>query len=105
LASTRVVDFCEPRVFIPEAFTPNGDGANDLLDVYSTYTSGFEIKIFNRWGEVVFTSNEPENIKWDGTYRGAVYPPMMYAYVISYGSKYDPEMPRVVRRGSVLLIR
>jgi len=105
IASTRVVDFCEPRVFIPEAFTPNGDGANDLLDVYSTYTSGFEIKIFNRWGEVVFVSNEPENIKWDGNYRGEAYPPMVYAYVISYGSEYDPEMPRVVRRGSVLLIR
>ncbi len=105
LASTRVVDFCAPRVFIPEAFTPNGDGQNDLLDVYSTYTSGFEIKIFNRWGEVVFVSNEPESIKWDGTYRGEVYPPMMYAYVISYGSEYDPELPRVVRRGSVLLIR
>ncbi|MCY7359186.1 MAG: gliding motility-associated C-terminal domain-containing protein [Rudanella sp.] len=105
LASTRVVDFCAPRVFIPEAFTPNGDGQNDLLDVYGTYTSGFEIKIFNRWGEVVFVSNEPENIKWDGTYRGEVYPPMVYAYVISYGSEYDPEMPRIVRRGSVLLIR
>lgn len=105
LVSTRVIDFCEPRVFIPEAFTPNGDGQNDLLDVYSSYTSGFEIRIFNRWGEVIFVSNEPENVKWDGTYRGQVYPPMMYAYVISYGSEYDPEKPRVVRRGSVLLIR
>ena len=105
VASTRVVDFCTPRVFIPEAFTPNGDGRNDFLDVYSTYTSGFELKIFNRWGEVVFVSHEPENIKWDGSYRGEVYPPMMYAYVISYGSQYDPLMPRVVQRGSVLLIR
>ena len=105
VASTRVVDFCTPRVFIPEAFTPNGDGRNDFLDVYSTYTSGFELKIFNRWGEVVFVSHEPENIKWDGSYRGEVYPPMMYAYVISYGSQYDPLMPRIVQRGSVLLIR
>lgn len=105
LAATRVVDFCTPRVFIPEAFTPNGDTNNDFLDVKGAYTSDFELKIFNRWGEVIFVSNEPENIRWDGTYRGEVYPPMMYAYVISYGSQYDPEMPRVVRRGSVLLIR
>lgn len=105
VATTRVVDFCEPRVFIPEAFTPNGDGKNDFLDVYTAYTAGFELKIFNRWGEVVFVSNEPENVKWDGTYRGVAYPPMMYAYTVSYGSQYDPEIPRVVRRGSVLLIR
>lgn len=105
VAATRVVDFCEPRVFIPEAFTPNGDKANDLLEIRRAYTSDFELKIFNRWGEVVFVSNDPENVMWDGTYRGMVYPPMMYAYVISYGSEYDPEMPRVVRRGSVLLIR
>ncbi|KAB7731821.1 T9SS type B sorting domain-containing protein [Rudanella paleaurantiibacter] len=104
VASTQVVDYCEPRVFTPEAFTPNGDGLNDQFDVYSAYTTGFEIKIFNRWGEVVFASDNPE-IRWDGTYRGEVYPPMMYAYVITYGSQYDPQLPRVVRRGSVLLIR
>jgi gliding motility-associated-like protein len=105
LASTRVVDFCEPRVFIPEAFTPNGDRNNDFLKVERAYTANFELRIFNRWGEVIFVSNDPENVRWDGTYRGEVYPPMMYAYVISYGSEYDPEMPRIVRRGSVLLIR
>lgn len=105
VATTRVIDYCEPRVYIPEAFTPNGDGQNDLLDIYTAYTSGFELKIFNRWGEVVFVSNEPENVKWDGSYRGVVYPPMMYAYVLSYGSQFDPEMPRVTKRGSVLLIR
>lgn len=105
VATTRVIDYCEPRVYIPEAFTPNGDGQNDLLDIYTAYTADFELKIFNRWGEVVFVSNEPENVKWDGSYRGVLYPPMMYAYVLSYGSQFDPEMPRVTKRGSVLLIR
>lgn len=100
----NVQDRCEPRVFIPEAFTPNGDNINDMLQIFTAYTVDFELRIYNRWGEVVFVSNSPEQ-KWDGSYKGTAYPPMVYAYTVTYGSQYFPERPRVTKRGSIALIR
>jgi gliding motility-associated-like protein len=99
-----VVDKCEPRVLIPDAFTPNNDGNNDLLDVFTAYVTDFELRVFNRWGEVIFLSNDPEK-KWDGNYRGQAYPSMVYAYTVNFKSLYYPERPKVLKRGSILLIR
>ncbi|GAA4456492.1 T9SS C-terminal target domain-containing protein [Nibrella saemangeumensis] len=102
--AAQVLDLCDPRVVTPEAFTPNGDGVNDAFSVFTAYITDFDLKIFNRWGEVIFHSDDPEK-RWDGTYRGALYPSMLYAYVISFKSQYFPERPKEVKRGSVLLIR
>lgn len=101
---TEVVDRCEPRVYIPDAFTPNGDGQNDFLDVFGLYFRNFNIKIYNRWGEVIFAASSIEQ-KWDGTYRGTRVQPGSYAYVVSFGSEYYPERSPEVVRGSVMVIR
>ena len=100
----RVLNQCEPRVNVPDAFTPNSDGMNDLLQVFTAYVTDYEFRIYNRWGEVIFASNNPEQ-KWDGTYRGSVYPSMLYPYVVIFKSESFPEREQVVKRGSVLLIR
>ncbi|MBC3783693.1 PKD domain-containing protein [Spirosoma utsteinense] len=100
----RVLDLCEPRVNIPDAFTPNNDGLNDDLQVFTAYVSDYEFRIYNRWGEVIFVSTNPEQ-KWDGMYRGEAYPSMLYPYVISYKSESFPDRKRVIKQGSVLLIR
>lgn len=102
--SVQVVVRCEPRLFIPDAFSPNGDGQNDLLDVYGDHLSDFELKIFNRWGEVIFYTNDM-NEKWDGKYRGTFYPPMTYPYVVSFKSEFFPDRPRISQRGAVTLLR
>lgn len=99
-----VQDRCEPRVFIPEAFTPNGDNINDQLEVFTAYTIDFELRIYNRWGEIVFASNSPEQ-KWDGTYKGMAYPPMVYGYTVTYRSRDFPGRPPITKRGSVTIIR
>ncbi|HLL96576.1 MAG TPA: gliding motility-associated C-terminal domain-containing protein, partial [Spirosoma sp.] len=103
-AAALVLNLCEPRVNIPDAFTPNNDGMNDVLQVFASYVSDYEFRIYNRWGELIFVSTNPEQ-KWDGTYRGAAYPSMLYPYVVSFKSESFPERERVVKRGSVLLIR
>ncbi len=102
--TAKVVVRCEPRIYIPDAFSPNGDGTNDVLTVYGDHLSDFELKIFNRWGEVIYHSTDI-NQKWDGSYRGSIYPPMSYPYVVSFRSKFFPERPRESQRGAVLLIR
>lgn len=103
-AQSQVVDLCEPKVLATSAFTPNDDGRNDTFEIFTEYITDYDLKIYNRWGEVIFSSTSPDQ-KWDGNYRGEPYPTMDYAFLLSYKSQYFPERPRVVVRGSVLLIR
>jgi gliding motility-associated-like protein len=55
--------------FVPNTFTPNGDGNNDVLYVRSIKTEELYFAVYNRWGEMVFETNDP-NKGWDGTYKG-----------------------------------
>ena len=100
----RVLNLCEPRVNVPDAFTPNNDGVNDVLQTFTAYITDYEFRIYNRWGEVIFHTNNPEQ-KWDGTYKGTIYPSMLYPYIVVYKSESFPERGPETKRGSVLLIR
>lgn len=74
-----VCDF--PYVFVPNAFSPNGDGENDVLYVRGHPIKKIEFRIFNRWGEMVFESNDL-NIGWDGTYKGKLADPDVFDYYL-----------------------
>ncbi|MCB0515234.1 MAG: PKD domain-containing protein [Chitinophagales bacterium] len=67
---------------VPSAFTPNGDNLNDKLIVQGFGFEYFEFKIFNRWGEKVFETNEFER-GWDGTWRNVPQEMDVYTYVFS----------------------
>jgi gliding motility-associated-like protein len=67
-------------VFIPNTFTPNADGKNDLLKGYGNLVTSFSMKVFNQWGEKVFESNNI-NSGWDGTCKGQRQPVGVYVYV------------------------
>ena len=58
-----------PTMYIPSAFTPNGDGVNDFFGVKAEGIKSFNLQIFNRWGEVVFESESITNL-WDGSFKG-----------------------------------
>lgn len=70
------------QLYIPNAFTPNGDGNNDVFQAYGDAGSlkYFELQVFNRWGEKVF---EATNLRdtWDATYRGEASPDGVYVYI------------------------
>lgn len=68
---------------IPNAFTPNGDGNNDQLCLqgWTDCVKKFSISVFNRWGEVVFHSNDPA-FCWDGVYKGLVLQEGEYLYSV-----------------------
>ncbi|MFW5762049.1 MAG: gliding motility-associated C-terminal domain-containing protein, partial [Cyclobacteriaceae bacterium] len=104
LDTVAVENDCEPRVFIPTAFTPNGDGFNDSFSVQPLFVTDFEVFIFSRWGELIFYSNEPD-FTWDGTFNGKVLPTGTYAYKITFKSETRPERGTIERRGGVTLIR
>ncbi|MBX7225633.1 MAG: PKD domain-containing protein [Chitinophagales bacterium] len=82
----------KPVVFVPTAFSPNGDGNNDVFMVLGEEIATINLEIFNRWGEKVFSSTE-QTIGWDGTFKGKLQNVDTYIYNVSgttiYGSKFE----------------
>ena len=68
-----------PNVFIPNAFSPNNDGRNDVFRVRGTGLSEVMLVVFNRWGEEVFVGNSQDEV-WDGTFQGQLVDPDVYGY-------------------------
>ncbi len=69
---------------IPNVFTPNGDGVNDVFRIVggNSFCLIRSITIFNRWGEILFESNDPYHYEWDGTVNGRMVSPGTYFYRI-----------------------
>jgi gliding motility-associated-like protein len=88
-------------ILIPDAFTPNGDGINERFEVKSYFTSKFEMKIYNRWGEVMFRSENSLD-GWDGRVSGKEAPAGYYLYKINI---ITGEEEAIVKTGSIMLIR
>ncbi len=97
------------RIFVPNAFSPNGDSLNDVwkvsaLSVYnvvgSTLTQ-FSAKVYNRWGMLVFESNDIYK-GWDGTFKGTKAPADVYIYIV-YAEGIDSRFIRL--NGNITLIR
>lgn len=81
MVTVEVKDIKE--IFIPNAFTPNNDANNDLFKVYGDMSTiaMLDIKIFNRWGEKVYETNDIE-FAWDGTYKGEYVDRGVYTYTL-----------------------
>jgi gliding motility-associated-like protein len=86
--SVRILVFCDQsQLFIPNAFTPNGDGQNDVFYPRGTGVKTIKtFRIYNRWGEMLFERmgidvNDASNA-WDGSYRGGTPRPDVYVYII-----------------------
>lgn len=84
-----VLTVCDCRLYFPTAFTPNGDGNNDMYTVHNYCgMREYSIKIFNRWGILVFATDDPSK-GWDGTFLGSPSPEGVYFMIIHY----DFEIP------------
>lgn len=104
LDSILVEDRCGPRVFIPDAFSPNNDGDNETFDIFTFNLGSYELFIYNRWGEVIFHTTDNEEF-WDGEYRGDIMPSGVYPWMIRYkGDNVDHDELNTLN-GKVTLIR
>ncbi|MBK7130837.1 MAG: gliding motility-associated C-terminal domain-containing protein [Crocinitomicaceae bacterium] len=75
--------YFDPLIYVPNAFTPNGDQHNNYFQAITQNISYFEMLIFNRWGEIVYSTSSIDH-QWDGTYNGTKVPDDVYVWVIIY---------------------
>jgi gliding motility-associated-like protein len=87
-------------IFIPNTFTPNGDGKNDWFKAYGNVIAGITMKVFNQWGELIFETKDMTT-GWDGTHKGKMQPIGVYYFVIRVRLTDGNE---VVRKGSINLL-
>ena len=86
-------------IYIPTAFTPNGDGINDRWEIpFLDPSFGATVRVYNRWGRLVYHISSA-TVSWDGTTNGVAQPNGQYVYVIQF--KNDNR----VLKGTVMLIR
>ncbi len=101
VATAKVNVAGHPEPFVPNAFTPNGDGNNDVFMVFGQDIRSVDLKVFNRWGEKVYESNNQFD-GWDGTYKGQLQNTNVFVYEVTAtyldGKKVD-------KKGTVTLVR
>jgi gliding motility-associated-like protein len=101
--STECITVYNNHFYMPNAFTPNGDGTNDYISLYGSRTGVqfMDIKIYDRWGEKVFESGDLD-FQWDGRYRGRLEEPGVYVYELEIGYVNGST---IHDKGSITLIR
>jgi gliding motility-associated-like protein len=91
-----------PDIFVPSAFTPNADGKNDVLRPKLVGITEFKyFSVYNRWGQLLFTTNEPGK-GWDGIFNGVRQPSGGYVYQAE-GTDFTGKT--IFRKGTAVLIR
>jgi gliding motility-associated-like protein len=89
------------KVAFPNAFSPNGDGLNDIFTFESRFIMATNMKIYNRWGELIYQTNDQDR-GWDGTINGRAAPPGAY---IHHTELTDDMGISFVKTGEIILIR
>ena len=88
-------------IFVPNAFTHNGDGNNDVLYVYGTNIKSLTFTVYDQYGEMIFRSLS-QSSGWDGTYKGSREPVGVYVYILE-ATMNDGQAVKM--KGSITLLR
>ncbi len=87
-------------LYVPSAFSPNGDGVNDLFFVQGRFLDNFRLSVFNKWGELIYQSLNFTD-QWDGTFRGKIVPTDVYVYVLEAS---DVNGKKFTRKGTITIL-
>ena len=98
--STSLIVDPPMNFWVPKAFSPNSDGLNDLFQIKGLGVEDFNIQIYNRWGQLMFESNDI-NFAWDGTYKGEKVPIGTYVWRIE-SSGFNKT--KIEKRGTITLL-
>jgi gliding motility-associated-like protein len=100
--SVYIDENCSPKIWIPNAFSPNGDGINDRFIVTIHGALRVRLNIYNRWGEEVADIADAVRAGWDGTFNGRPATPDTYLYLATIT---DASGKNSFRKGNVTLLR
>ncbi len=90
------------KIVMPSAFSPNGDGLNDFYKVLSVRLSTFTLRIYNRWGELIFEEENNRFGGWDGTYKDQDAEVGVYTYYVKGNTLLGDKIDQV---GNFTLLR
>ena len=98
---------CVSYIDGPQAFSPNGDNVNDHYTLFSSQIASYLIRIYNRWGELVYESSDLSALNdltkgWDGTYEGKPQPLGVFVYYILATDNFDKQ---ISKKGNITLLR
>jgi gliding motility-associated-like protein len=94
---------CSTSLFVPSAFSPNNDGKNDIFKAHAIgEISFFNMKVFNRWGELVFETNNL-NKSWNGVYKNKLQFSNVFVWQIQY--RFTGSKSMLYQKGTVALIQ
>ena len=97
------IEECNSEIWIPNVFTPNGDGYNDTFYPVYTNIDKLTMYVYNRWGNQIFEGSGKAAV-WDGTYMGKKCPDGVYYYLIDYEKKGGSNIGKKQLHGSVTLL-
>ncbi|MCO5946269.1 gliding motility-associated C-terminal domain-containing protein [Mucilaginibacter flavidus] len=89
------------QVFVANAFTPNGDGKNDVVYVHNENIKTLKFYVYSQWGELLFMSQSQQN-GWDGTFKGKAEPAGVYVYYVEITLTNGE---KVNKKGTITLLR
>ena len=88
-------------IYVPSAFTPNGDDLNDTLELYGLPTEEATTRIYTKWGQLIYQSEEPAP-GWDGLINGSLAPEGVYLYEVIF---LDSDGVKVIQKGTFALLK
>nr|WP_121270693.1 putative Ig domain-containing protein [Pedobacter schmidteae] len=89
------------EIFVPNTFTPNNDGKNDVLYVYGNTIAKIRLRVYNQWGQFLYESLNVQN-GWDGTYKGQMQPNGVYVYYLE--AEFN-DGTKTTKKGTITLLR
>lgn len=95
---------CDMEYYIPSAFTPNGDGNNEVFKIEGEYIRAIEMKIFDRWGELIY-AGEGLDAQWNGTYKSVFCQEGTYMYMFVITGYRDKILRKENISGNITLLR
>nr|MCS3813874.1 gliding motility-associated-like protein [Mucilaginibacter sp. X4EP1] len=99
--TAQAVNLFSNVIYVPNAFTPNGDGNNDIVYVHSESIRSLKFYIYDQWGELLYTSTSQQS-GWDGSYRGKKEPVGVYVY---YLEAIMNDGKQINKKGTITLLR
>lgn len=103
-AELDYVNVVASLVNVPNVFTPNGDGKNDVFRAQALSVESFHGVIMNRWGRKLYEWSDPTG-GWDGRIGGQYASPGTYYYIVTARGREKNNAPRYVKKGALLLVR